>query len=557
MRKVVITSVVLVAGLAAFWFGRPLFDDSRPQSVAIIDGEAIGLDEFGREYADYLLSTGLPDNPRRRTDFLQRLISVELLVREQADAGIRETDAFKAHENRIRRKLLIEGYLREVVYDTLSVSEDELANMFVRVNTTLKASHLYAPTLRQAETLYDRLQEGETFEQLAREVFQSEELAESGGSIGYFQFDEMDPAFEEAAFALAPGSVSKPVRTAQGYSIIRLDDRFEKPVMTEYEFATKKDDLKRYVSVRKRQQAKQSFYDRLEAEAAPQVRKEAFDRLYRGLTGRGIDNDESGSGMDMSTVLVEFDGRVLTVQQFFDESMYTSLEQRMSVTTPEALEAFLEGIVIRLAILRRAEEAGVGRSSAFKQALGNETDEWIYERAWDDIRSNIVVAEDSARAHLEAFPDDFAVPEQVHVREILVDESSEAVALRNRVDNSNFASLAAEYSIRPGADANGGELGFVTREQLGVLAGKVFGAQKGQILGPLEVQGKYALLLIGERLPPQPPTFEAVRPQVEERLRSAMLRDRVNEHVEALRGRYRVSVDQQALGQTGPHPRSE
>lgn len=53
---------------------------------------------------------------------------------------------------------------------------------------------------------------GESFEALAEEVFTNPYLANNGGDIGEFTVDEMDIAFENAAFALNVGDVSAPVK---------------------------------------------------------------------------------------------------------------------------------------------------------------------------------------------------------------------------------------------------------------------------------------------------------------------------------------------------------
>src|SRR5690606_39944691 len=69
----------------------------------------------------------------------------------------------------------------------------------------------------------------------------------------------MDPDFEDAAFGLAVGAVSRPVRTAQGYSIIQVTDRFTKPILTETEFAERKERLRNLVLQKKRAQARSHF----------------------------------------------------------------------------------------------------------------------------------------------------------------------------------------------------------------------------------------------------------------------------------------------------------
>ncbi len=79
---------------------------------------------------------------------------------------------------------------------------------------------------KQAEALalIERLNSGESFEDLAREFSDDTGSAENGGSLGEFGEGVMVPAFEEAAFSMAVGELSAPVRSDFGFHIIRLDN---------------------------------------------------------------------------------------------------------------------------------------------------------------------------------------------------------------------------------------------------------------------------------------------------------------------------------------------
>lgn len=77
----------------------------------------------------------------------------------------------------------------------------------------------------QADALYQRLEAGEDFAELAREHSQDSASASQGGELGWVSRDTYAsvPAFADALFALAEGQVSEPVKTQFGYHIIQLE----------------------------------------------------------------------------------------------------------------------------------------------------------------------------------------------------------------------------------------------------------------------------------------------------------------------------------------------
>lgn len=77
---------------------------------------------------------------------------------------------------------------------------------------------------QKAEALLAELRTGAAFADLAREHSEDPGSAAMGGDLGWVEPGIMVPAFEEAAFALEPGTVSEPVRTEFGYHLIQVTD---------------------------------------------------------------------------------------------------------------------------------------------------------------------------------------------------------------------------------------------------------------------------------------------------------------------------------------------
>lgn len=84
----------------------------------------------------------------------------------------------------------------------------------------ITASHILVDKEYLAEDVIKKLQEGNSFESLAK-AFSSCPSSAEGGDLGEFTRGQMVKEFEEAAFALKPGEVSGPVRTQFGYHIIK------------------------------------------------------------------------------------------------------------------------------------------------------------------------------------------------------------------------------------------------------------------------------------------------------------------------------------------------
>jgi peptidyl-prolyl cis-trans isomerase C len=84
----------------------------------------------------------------------------------------------------------------------------------------IKARHILVNEEFEAQDLQKKLQDGKTFEALARE-YSSCPSGKSGGDLGEFGRGMMVKSFEDAAFALQVGETSAPVRTQFGFHLIQ------------------------------------------------------------------------------------------------------------------------------------------------------------------------------------------------------------------------------------------------------------------------------------------------------------------------------------------------
>ena len=82
----------------------------------------------------------------------------------------------------------------------------------------------YPAELEKIEAAQARLDAGETFEDVAKDVSTCPSSAK-GGDLGFFGKGQMDPAFEKAAFELEVGQTTGVVKTSFGYHLIKVTDK--------------------------------------------------------------------------------------------------------------------------------------------------------------------------------------------------------------------------------------------------------------------------------------------------------------------------------------------
>lgn len=87
------------------------------------------------------------------------------------------------------------------------------------------ASHILVDTQDQATLLKQQIEEGASFEDLAKE-HSGCPSGQSGGSLGEFGQGQMVPEFDAVIFSDLPiGEVSEPVQTQFGYHLIKVEQR--------------------------------------------------------------------------------------------------------------------------------------------------------------------------------------------------------------------------------------------------------------------------------------------------------------------------------------------
>ena len=201
---------------------------------------------LGVSGSDFMSTGELRDSVRmrlqKRTFSLLTIPASDFAGAEPAESEIaahfeRHRDAYMAPE-RLRLRYL-EISMDEIAAG-IKVDDDELRALFEAERESFvtpekrEVSHILISVPADADStaeeeararlaaLGSRIEVGESFEDLARDNSDDPGSATAGGSLGFIERGVMVPPFEEAAFALAPGELSEPVRSSYGWHLIKV-----------------------------------------------------------------------------------------------------------------------------------------------------------------------------------------------------------------------------------------------------------------------------------------------------------------------------------------------
>ncbi len=180
-----------------------------------------------------------------REQFLEQLISFELLHKFAMDEHLEETEEFKSQLELLKKDLLIQAAVKKVL-DVVTISDEEVKKYFddnkemFKGEASVSAKHILVDTEEKANEIKEKINNGLGFEDAARE-FSTCPSSSQGGDLGVFTRGKMVPEFENAAFELEVGEISNPVKTQFGYHLIKVDEKLAEVVKS---FDEVKDSLK-------------------------------------------------------------------------------------------------------------------------------------------------------------------------------------------------------------------------------------------------------------------------------------------------------------------------
>jgi len=195
-----------------------------------------------------------------------------------------------------------------------------------------------------------------------------------------------------------------------------------------------------------------------------------------------------------------------------EEELGPSLAQMDPATKDENVLSFLIDMKI---VSKAAEDKKLGDGEEFKKRLSFARNRLLMDSLLANEGKSATTPDAMKKVYEEASKQ-ITGEQEVHARHILVETEDEAKAVKAELDKgADFAELAKKKSKDPGS-ADGGDLGFFTKEQMvPEFSAVAFALEPGKISDPVKSQFGWHIIKVEEKRSRKAPDFEQVKAQIE------------------------------------------
>lgn len=200
--------------------------------VATVNGVAItkGLFDLNLQAA---INQGQKDSPQLREAIKNELINRQLIVQEVVKQGIDKELDLQDQITQLRQTIYVQAFVEESLKKNPITNErlrEEYEKQKQQIGggdsvTQYKISQIILRSESEAIAVIGRLQSGDSFAKVAKEISADAATKAQGGSLGWVGPQQLAPPIADIVGTLTKGGFSKsPIKLGDAWVIIKVDD---------------------------------------------------------------------------------------------------------------------------------------------------------------------------------------------------------------------------------------------------------------------------------------------------------------------------------------------
>src|SRR5690554_5447416 len=504
-----------------------------------------------------------------KRDFLKQLIAEKLLSLNAREKGY---DTLQVFSNIISP--LRDMYVRDALYsleikNKIAISPQEIIEGLERIKKICKVKFIHSVDEMEINDIYKSLKFGASFDSLL------EQRAESKDQPRDVTFGTMEKPFEDSLYNLIPGRFTSPLKSEDGYYILKLVDTEPNPDLKDQEMVL--DHVKRIVKTRNEYKVYLDYYHNFFDDFRITADRGVFENLISIFTPRFhekySDNEsavynkyylngiEVTSAFDLmkadnkNKIFIDLGEKKIKADYFLNKLSHNGFyvrdidEKSIRASLSSYIRKFIEDELLTIEGISK----GLNNSPEVKKYIRMWEDSYLSKMLMVNMFDSIKVSEEEAYSVYKQ--NDWAESplELVNILEILTDSLQIVEHILNELSSGkDFRDLAKQYTRRDSLKERGGEFGFFPVTMYDEIGKAALNMEIGDIYGPIKLDGGYSIFqLIGRKTDTTGYTksYQEVKNNLISHLTLLKFEKYVNEYNAMLANKYGVEIYEDVLNE--------
>lgn len=391
--------------------------------VASIGNLQITAQEFITSYEFGPAFVKREKNSLRR--YLDFMIYEKLLACEGYSKGVDSMPDVEMILSDIEGDLATEQLYRNNIWDNIQVSEQEIDRAITKQQVSFQLRWIYKPDYEAIKEQYEKIRQGMSFDSLFNGQFSDEVKREDRYlETNRFKLEKDNPALAAIIDTLKIREVTPPIKTPDGYYLLRIDNMSKNMITSESEMNRLKYDMQKALVKARADSLSDKYVHGLMMKENPVIIRETLNILKAYLGHkilspeklkdwdlekniRPLYPDFNATGIDtyLNKVLVELKTGNIALAEFI--KWYTTREPyiRFEKTSHQAFFLSLQQTIWRMVrdklLTRLAFEENLQNDEQVKREKKWWLDKLVYSRMKLDIAGSIKTDENKVRQYYE------------------------------------------------------------------------------------------------------------------------------------------------------------
>ncbi len=540
--------------------------------LATVDGEKITTQDLEKKIQELKPDKAVAQKDQDlENQVLQDLINDKLVDQKAKKINLKTDKGFQRLLEDHINGLVMRKLYQDLVTDRAAVSEEQIkqyyednkeklfkqpeqikaSQILIRVDedTTIKdqkkrAQKADQEAKKRLKGLQKRIKQGEDFAELAKKFSKDPATKEQGGDLGYLAKGAQSQEFEEVAWKMEIGEISKPVKAPDGYHIIKLEDKRPEGYQPLDEKLTEA--LKARLKREKEQKRSVEFLDSLQA---------ATDYMFNDKILSQAETLVVGNPW----VLIINKKDTIRFREFKKELPGYLFQRKLNTATLEDKREFLRVWSRNYILKQTARQLGYYRSPEIKEEESKFRLQEARKRVLEKKSfSNYQPTDAEMRKYYDTHPEKYAQERPLHVQHIIFTDSLKAEQVRKKIlGGADFKEMALQYypgekEIREVAY----DLGYISGQE---MPPEFFQAawklKPGEVSSPVRTLWGYHLIKLVDKR--EKTTFEQATPEIRQTLTDQKNQQTLKQWEKTLRKGAKIWINQKLLKSLAQEQKSQ